>query len=575
MRKSITLLSLLIVLGGTLGYSESRSAAFNKFRNQGMANFKQFRERILSQYADFLDGEWHEFEAIMEEDSPYTEPKPETIPDFETEMDTMVTNMVMTCLPDPSESHNALAGVLSAIPGRNFSHGLDINSNYENKKIDVPGNLGSSATPNTAVQGLGKVVFNATDAAGKTNYELAVMKIPDPDFAFGPFPGQTKAPAPGVVGASNAQNEDASAKGKYHFDFYGMDAFIPEIDFVIADSITSTTETGSHWKHMASQKGGVETARQLFGLAQQLGLNGYLTFRLAESYVNQKFKNSNDKARMSAVHFLMSNMGYDVRLTKMGNIFTLMMPFDQKIVYGLYPFTIDGRKYYTMFPEGYNPKKNPRISLSTCKLPDDAKGKTSDLRLTGLNLPMKAKPFEVTRNGITIKGVVNENIQALLHHYPQMPNGDFASSWIDQQLRDDVVAQVKSQINGMTETQAINTLMSLCHYGFDYATDQVNHGFEKPYFFEENFIYDKNDCEDRAIFFSYLVWNALGLPCQLIQYPGHESVTIAAKSNIDGCYYNTDGSKYYSSDPTYRGSRIGQVMTAFKQTAPVIDKHYR
>lgn len=602
MRKSITLLSIFLMLGGTMGNSQSRFAEFNKFREKIMSDYQNFKSRILEHYADFLDGEWHEFEAIIEEESPYTEPKPASIPVCEEAMDTLVTNMIMTRLPDAVVSDKSLSGMLSAIPGRNLSLGLDMDSELEPMKMDIPDNFGPSAMPKTQVSGLGKMLFTANEADGKTNYELSAMRIPDPNFAFGSFPGQTAAPAPGESGITNSgdagkamtseeMNRAVIGSGyateatfatpkegeKYQFDFYGMEAFIPNIDFNIAESITSTTETGDNWKKMAEQEGGVETARQLFGLAQQLGLNGYLTFRLAESYVNQKFKSSNDNSRMAAVHFLMSNMGYDARLCKIGDMFTLMLPFDQKVVYGLYPKTLDGRKYYAMFPEGFDMATLPKqgVTISTCALPSDALGKTSDLRLTGLSLPFKPKEFEITKNGLTIKGVVNENIKGILHKYPQMPTGDFASSWIDQNLREDIVNQIKAQVEDMTEKQAINTLMSLCHYGFDYSTDQDYHGFEKPYFFEENFIYDKNDCEDRAIFFSYLVWNALGLPCQLIQYPGHESVTIAAVSDINGCYYDTDGVKYYSSDPTYRGSCIGQVMPTFKSTAPKIDKHYK
>ena len=555
MRKGITILTLSLMFGaaaahadeprqGAPAQSSARSKAFQKFRKEGLANFQDFRKKVLEQYADFLNGEWHEFESIMEEDSPYTQPKPQTLPEYVATAEDLETNTMMS-LPAPVEGQMALS------------------------------------VPKTKVGKFGNMRVTASDAAGKSNYELAVLKIPDPNFAFGPFPGQTKAPRPGEAGMSNSDEaaspkEDGSSKGKdRHFDFYGMDAYIPEVDFTIAKAIESTSETGANWKKMAEQPGGVETARQLFGLAQQLGLNGYLTFRLTESYVNQRFPESNDKARMAAVHFLLSNMGYDVRLTTLGDIFTVMLPFDQKVVYGLFPNTIDGRKYYAMFPEGYKkPKAGTSVTMSTCKLPGDALGKSSDLRLTGLNLPMKPKEFEVTRNGLTIKGVVNENLKELLHRYPQMPTGDFASSWIDQQLRDDIVAQLQAQLGDMTETQAINTLMSLCHYGFDYSTDQDYHGFEKPYFFEENFIYDKNDCEDRAIFFSYLVWNVLGLPCQLIQYPGHESVTIAAASDIQGCYYDTSGTKFYSSDPTYRGSRIGMVMPYFKTTSPSIDKQY-
>ncbi|MDE6548836.1 MAG: hypothetical protein K2L22_07550 [Muribaculaceae bacterium] len=599
MRKSITLLSIFLMLGGTMGNSQSRFAEFNKFREKIMSDYQNFKSRILEHYADFLDGEWHEFEAIIEEESPYSEPKPAAIPMCEGEIDSLVTNMVMTRLPDAVVSDKSLSGMLSAIPGRNLSLGLDMDSEFESMKIDIPDNFGPSAMPKTQASGLGKMLLTTNEADGKTNYELSAMRIPDPNFAFGSFPGQTAAPAPGESGITNSGdsnkamtseeiNRAVTGSGyateatfatpkegdKFQFDFYGMEAFLPNIDFNIAENISSYNETGDHWKQMAAQEGGVETARQLFGLAQQLGLNGYLTFRLAESYVNQKFKNSNDRARMSAVHFLMTNMGYDVRLTDIGETFTVMMPFDQKVVYGLLSKTIDGRKYTMLMPEGFT-TTGSSIKFATCALPNDAQGKTSDLRLTGLSLPFKPKEFEITKNGLTIKGVVNENIKAILHKYPQMPTGDFASSWIDQNLREDIVNQIKTQVEGMTEKQAINTLMSLCHYGFDYATDQDYHGFEKPYFFEENFIYDKNDCEDRAIFFSYLVWNALGLPCQLIQYPGHESVTIAAVSDINGCFYDTDGIKYYSSDPTYRGSCIGQVMPTFKTTAPKIDKHYK
>lgn len=581
MRKSITLLTIFLTLGGTLGNSQSRFAEFNKFREKILSDYQNYRTRILDHYADFLNGEWHEFEAIMEEESPYSQQKPDQIPECDVaEMDTLVTNMMMQ-LPDAIASEFSLPGISHGSGIQHFSE----DEGVEPIKIDVPGNFAAPSGPKTQVQGLGSMFFVAKEAEGKTNYELAAMKIPDPNFAFGPFPGQLEAPRPGESGVSNSDSKSEAKVDKqatpgedFHFDFYGMDAFIPSIEFAIADNLSSRDQTGSNWENMAAQEGGIETARQLFGLAQQLGLNGYLTFRLAESYVNQRYKDSNDKARMAAVHFLMSNMGYDARLTEMGDIWTVMLPFDQKKVFGLLSKTYDDRRYTVLLPDGYELPKaavSKGVMIATCPLPSDALGKTSDLRLTGLNLPMKPKEFEITRNGLTIKGTVNDNIRALLYKYPQMPMGDFATSWIDQQLRDDVVAQIKSQVEGMTETQAINTLMSLCHYGFDYETDQKHHGFEKPYFFEENFIYDYNDCEDRAIFFSYLVWNALGLPCQLIQYPNHESVAIAAVSDIDGVFYDTEGKKYYSSDPTFRGSRIGQIMTAFKETKPVVDQHYR
>ncbi len=604
MRKCITILSGCILIGATGALSQSPSAEYNKFRQQILSDYDNFKSRILEHYADFLNGEWHEFEPLWEEESPYTQPKPEALPEIPAVPEPEPQPEVAK-LPDPKFTDASLTGILAAAPSggaremvAGFGYG-DMKIDVPSKKIDVSG-LGGSSMPKTMAQSPTASALVMAEVAGKSNYELAVLRLPDPGFAFGSFPGQIAAPNPGESGIVNIDMSDRRMKPEdleraveesgyatvetftvpqnqdnFMFDFYGMEAFIPEIDFKISKTLAGPEETGAHWKKMADQEGGMETARQLFGLAQQLGLNGYLTFRLAESFVNQKFKDSDANARMSAVHFLLSNMGYDARLLKLDNIFTVMMPFDQKVVYSTMSQTIDGRKYTILYPEGYQPPKGQSMRLMTCNLPSNALGKTSDLRLTGLSLPMKAKSFNLTNGNLSLTGEVNENIQKILHHYPQMPTGDFASSWVDSKLRESIVSQLKDQLAGKSDREAVNALMSLCHKGFNYSTDQDFHGFEKPYFLEENFIYDKNDCEDRAIFFSYLLWNALGLPCQLVQYPGHESATVAVNEDISGYFYDTDGIKYYSADPTYIGSTVGMVMKAFRSASPTIDKQYK
>lgn len=634
MRKSIFILSGCILLGGGIALSQSPLEEYNKFRQQILSDYDSFKSRILEHYGDFLNGEWHEFEPLWEEESPYTEPKPEALPEVPAKPEPAPSPAIAK-LPAPKFSDSSLSGVMAATPGGQMAQGSITDFDFPSMKIGigkmdgtsitnttatVPGgglakgsindfdypsmkigevNLGGSSLPKTMAASPAAAGLVMSEVAGKSSYELAVLRLPDPGFAFGSFPGQISAPNPGESGIVNVdlparemspEDLQRSVEGSgyaseatfalpenqknFLFDFYGMEAFLPEIDFKIKQSVAGPEETGDHWKMMASQEGGVETARQLFGLAQQLGLNGYLTFRLAESYVNQKFKDSDANARMSAIHFLLSNMGYDARLLKLENIFTVMMPFDQKVVYSTMSQTIDGRKYTILFPEGFEPPRGQAMRLMTCNLPS-ALGKTSDLRLTGLSLPMKPKEFMLTNGRLTLQGEVNENIQKLLHHYPQMPTGDFASSWVDQKLREDIVNQLKSQLSGMSEKEAVNALMALCHRGFNYATDQDFHGFEKPYFLEENFIYDKNDCEDRAIFFSYLLWNALKIPCQLVQYPGHESATAAVDEEIAGYFYDTDGKKYYSADPTYIGSSVGMVMKPFRATAPTVDKQYK
>ena len=163
----------------------------------------------------------------------------------------------------------------------------------------------------------------------------------------------------------------------------------------------------------------------------------------------------------------------------------------------------------------------------------------------------------------------------LLYRYPQMPTADFARSSVLPDVRRDIVSQLKSQLAGMDEKTAVNTLLQFVQKGFEYSTDEDYHGFEKPYFLEETLFYPKNDCEDRAIFYTYLLWEVLGVPNQLICFPGHESASVALKESVKGSSYNHSGATFYISDPTYIGSVTGQCMPDYENTAPQIDFTYR
>lgn len=561
MRNRITLLCVL--LGGLAVNAESPLASFNQFRQQIFSDYSKFKSRILEHYDDFLNGEWHEFEPIMEPESPYTEPKPKELPEF-IEIEANETNMAGNY--DPGIQLNGLS--LPAVNPVAAPGGVP----KADDNFPTPALLNKKSIADDFNSNL----FSSESGQNKSNFEMSAYNIPDPEFLFGPLPGQKPLPLPGECGLINFGDSIPDSHNKFFFDFYGMKAYILEYPLEILKEFEGFMQTGTHWKMMAGQSGGIETARQLFGLARQHGLNGYLTFRLVEAYVNQRFQDSDLSARMSAVHFLLSNMGYDVRLLMANDILTVMMPFDQNVVYSSLSLPDDnGRKYTVLFPEGYQRKKGEPLTFRTCAMTSEAIGKTSDLRIAGLVLPVKPVEFSLSNDFLTLKGVVNENLKAMLYRYPQMPNGDFASSWLDFNLRESITAQVRDQLGEMSRKDAVNALMSLCHYQFKYKSDQDWHIFEKPYFFEENFLYEYNDCEDRAMFMSYLIWNAFDLPCQLIQYPGHESVAVAVNDPVTGRYYNTEGIKFYSADPTYKGSRIGYVMPQYETTSPTIDKLYK
>ena len=160
----------------------------------------------------------------------------------------------------------------------------------------------------------------------------------------------------------------------------------------------------------------------------------------------------------------------------------------------------------------------------------------------------------------------------MLRHYPQTDMPNYARSEVLPALRQSIIDQLRPQLTGLSETEAVNALLHFVQYAFDYATDQEQHGYEKPYFIEENFFYPKNDCEDRSIFFAFLVRNLLHLDVHLINYPGHECTGIAfTDQQLPGHGYRYNSRRYLICDPTYVGATLGMCMPQYEQETPKVE----
>lgn len=357
--------------------------------------------------------------------------------------------------------------------------------------------------------------------------------------------------------------------------FFNLPVAFPKIDFNIAHRLSSTSDYAGQWKDLARSVS-PRLVEAFKDNASQLGLNDYLTFQLVKSYVDSRFPQADESSRMSAIHYFLANLGYDARIAMTGRgVPLLLLPFKQTIYARNYMMMPDG-KYYIFAPEGFDMSRMAADGVRTCTLPGDApKGKKFDLVLGELKIPMKARPFDFNYGPIHISGEVNENLMPILYRYPQMPIGDYAISEVDPALRRNLVSQVKGQLKGMDSDQAVGELLSFMHNVFEYATDEEQHGFEKPYFLEETLFYPKNDCEDRAIFYTYFLWNALGKEAQLISFPGHEAATVLLDNPVEGTAYDYNGQKFYISDPTFIGSKTGMVMPIYDKAAPKIDYTYQ
>ena len=359
----------------------------------------------------------------------------------------------------------------------------------------------------------------------------------------------------------------------FSFPYYSIELNVTDSPLTLDRQLKSTKDYARQWREFADADA-KSVIPALKELAEEHSFNDYLTFEMVRAYVNSRYSKADPTARVALQHYLLANMGYDVRIAVGDNTIPLLLvPFRQH-VYARPFLKLDNHKYYVFQPEGMT--LDPACRIATCQLPSDADlGAPVDLHLSGLNIPVKMEPFALSYNGIELKGEVNENIFPFLYRYPQMDMTDFAESTVNADLRADLVAQLKSQLEGLPRREAVDKLLQFTQSAFEYATDGDFHGFEKPYFLEEILYYPKCDCEDRSIFYTYMLWNVLGVENHLIAYPGHESAAVRLDEDIKGTSYDYDGARFYISDPTFIGSRSGMCMPSFVKTQPKIDHIYK
>jgi hypothetical protein len=361
---------------------------------------------------------------------------------------------------------------------------------------------------------------------------------------------------------------------KCDISFFSLTVPLPEADLVLTD-LTSKSY-GQMWR-LAQQSNLQRTVLPaLRAQFEAWQLNDWFAFELVRAYTAQQFSNATPKVRVLLECYLLSYLGYDIRLAEDSNGSPLLLVNLQQKIYARSFLHIGNATYYVFSDERneQNPMRN--CSLRTCQLPsDESLGKPLDLIIhQEIHIPFAAHPYSFSYGGLHIQGELNENLMPMLYRYPQMDICGYAASTIDTQLRGEIVSQLKVQLQDVAQETAVNELVQFVQSAFKYATDEEQHGFEKPYFFEEMLYYPQCDCEDRAIFFSDLLWQVLHVENQIINYPGHESVAVHLNTEINGDGYVYNSKRYYISDPTYIGSRTGMCMPCYKRTMPTVDYHW-
>lgn len=309
-------------------------------------------------------------------------------------------------------------------------------------------------------------------------------------------------------------------------------------------------------------------------LAEQMGLNDWFVFRLVREYSEGLLRDAAPMDRVLLEHFLLVNLGYDVRLARTENRLLLMVPFEQE-VYERFFINLEGQEYYLFF-DGLEGDLDELSVIQPCdpSKKDVGKGRVFSLLFDDKTLNVsseESKLCDFDDGTIHVSCSVDPGIIRMLRDYPLLNVQCYASSVVLPQFQESIIEQLSDQLADMSQCDAADALLHFVQHVFGYEEDGEQYGTEKVNFVEENFYYDKNDCEDRSILYAFLVQSLLGLDVQFVEYPGHECTAVRftdCTPRGNGYYYGKD--YYLICDPSYIDGTIGRCMPKFRAVQPTV-----
>jgi hypothetical protein len=347
------------------------------------------------------------------------------------------------------------------------------------------------------------------------------------------------------------------------FKFYSKNISI-KYDTKLISHLTAINEKGISDYWVSISKSEYELfLTQLTQVSKELKLNDWGKFDLIDKISMQLFENKNDQALF--MFFILNHWGMEAKVGKINNEVALLIPF-QNIIYKKSFLLLNKNKYYIMndVPDGLIQTFEQRFS-NTNKILDLKLSNSPNL---GADYTTNNLIFKKYNRSIEIN--FNKSLIAFNKHYPLTDLNIFFSAKVDPITENNLIKSLYPLLKDKNELEAVNILLDFVENSFEYKTDFDQFGYEKFYFPEDILFYPYSDCEDRAIFFSYLVKTLLKLDVVGLDYKTHVATAIKFNSNINGDYVLINNERYIICDPTYIGASAGMCMPQFKTVNPEI-----
>ncbi len=346
-----------------------------------------------------------------------------------------------------------------------------------------------------------------------------------------------------------------------NFSFYNTPCGIGKFDTsLLSLSSIDNKAVSSAWKRLTADGNLEPLLADCLRLREEMQLCDWGFLQLTDKVAATLYPNSADKRALLAAA-LMMQAGYDCRLmNKNGHLTVGYHP--SHTIYGSTSHILDGKSYYiygeladvdgkvSSYPGDFRKSPTP-IRMGVDRYPLFSAPKNGVKTYSSISWK-SAPPFELT---------VNKSVMDFLDTHPIVDWNLYGLAPVSPQIEHTLFPVMDIVTKGLGEEEAVNMILSYMNYGFKYMTDDNQFNREKPFFPDENFYYPYNDCEDRAILFSKIVKNVLGLDAVYLHYPGHlaAAVRFSPGVNVKGATVDVDGVPYVVCDPTCIGGKAGYL----------------
>lgn len=349
------------------------------------------------------------------------------------------------------------------------------------------------------------------------------------------------------------------------FDFYGT-----KLGFDIPEGIKKANfypqnQSGiSNFFNMAASSEYEALLSEIKKVSKNMNLNDWGVYLLVTK-ISQTLFSTEDNAKLLS-WFIFNKIGYAVKIG-LAKTHVVLMHYSQKTIYSTPNYNFGNKKYYVV--ANYAKEKVGRIFSYKEEYP----GSTKPLDLSLESLPIlqektesKTLNFSQFGNSYSIPITYNKNIIDFMSTYPQADYETFFNAPIDSKTYSDLAASIKKFIDGKKASEAINFVLNFVQKSFKYERDDRQFGREKVMFAQETLYFDKSDCEDRAILFSYLVKELFHINVIGVKYQDHMATALYIP--MDGDSVTAESKKFVIADPTYIDANIGMSMPKYKSIKP-------